>query len=311
VNKIEENDSIKATIFNIQHYSIHDGPGIRTSVFLKGCFLRCIWCQNPESQNLKSELFYFQEKCTGCGRCVEICPERAVQINNSKSIIDRTKCIGCGQCVQACPGEARSLIGKEMTVHEVFQNVKGDEVFYKRSNGGMTLTGGDPLFHPHFSRELLSLCRRAGIHTALETCGHADWETLKDTLQYVDLVLFDIKHMNPGKHQEYTGVSNDLILANARKIYHELGLPIWARIPVVPGYSDSIENIKATARFVAEELSPSVPVQILAYHQLGESKYERSGKNIRCFSITPPSHERMQEIKNQIDSYGLETRIGG
>jgi pyruvate formate lyase activating enzyme len=311
VNTIEENNNIKATIFNIQHYSIHDGPGIRTSVFLKGCFLRCIWCQNPESQAVKPELFYFKEKCTGCGRCVEICPERAIQIENLKSSTDRKKCKGCGRCVLTCPGEARSLVGKEMGVQEVFQNVKGDEVFYKRSNGGVTLTGGEPLFHPYFSRNLLSLCRQSGIHTALETCGYADWETFKDVLQYVDLVLFDFKHMNTGKHQEYTGVPNDLILANARKIYHELKLPIWARIPIVPGYNDSTENIKATARYVAAKLGPSVPVQILAYHQLGESKYERSGKNTGCFSITPPSGERMQEIKKEIDSYGLETRIGG
>jgi pyruvate formate lyase activating enzyme len=311
VNKIKGNDGTKAIIFNIQHYSIHDGPGIRTSVFLKGCFLRCIWCQNPESQTLKPELFYFQEKCTGCGRCVEICPERAIQINNSQSIIDRNKCKGCGQCVQACPGEARSLMGKEMPVQDVFQNVKGDEVFYKRSNGGVTLTGGDPLFHPYFSRNLLSLCQQAGIHTALETCGCTDWDTFKDILRYVDLVLYDFKHMNSGKHQEYTGVPNDLIIANARKIYHELKLPLWARIPIVPGYNDSEEDINATARFVADELGPSVPVQLLAYHQLGESKYQRSGKNNRCFSITPPSEERMQEIKNKIGSYGLETRIGG
>ena len=182
MSKLKENDNIKGQIFNIQHYSIHDGPGIRTNVFLKGCFLRCIWCQNPESQSLKPELLYFREKCTGCGKCVAVCPANAIQIIEAKSYTYRNKCSGSGQCTQVCPNEARSLIGKEMAVQEVFQKVKGDEIFYKRSNGGVTLTGGEPLFQPDFSRNILSLCRQSGIHTIIETCGYADWEPFKGSV---------------------------------------------------------------------------------------------------------------------------------
>jgi pyruvate formate lyase activating enzyme len=301
----------KGIIFNIQHYSIHDGPGIRTDVFLKGCSLQCVWCQNPESHSLSPELYYFQEKCTGCGRCVATCLEKAIQIIEVKSITDRKKCEACGQCVQICPNDARKLVGTEMTVEEVFKKVKGDELFYKRSKGGMTLTGGEPLFQPDFSKKLLSLCRQAGIHTALETCGYANWETLKDILQDVDLVLFDLKHMDSKKHLEYTGVPNEMILENARKIHHTLKIPMWVRIPVIPGYNDSVENIRATAQFVAKELSPSVPVHLLAYHRLGETKYERLGKEGKNLAIAPPSSEHMTELQKMVAAYGLETQIGG
>jgi len=311
VSKLKENDNIKGQIFNIQHYSIHDGPGIRTNVFLKGCFLRCIWCQNPESQSLKPELLYFREKCTGCGKCVAVCPANAIQIIEAKSYTYRNKCSGSGQCTQVCPNEARSLIGKEMAVQEVFQKVKGDEIFYKRSNGGVTLTGGEPLFQPDFSRNILSLCRQSGIHTIIETCGYADWEPFKDVLQYTDLVLYDLKHMDSEKHREYTGVPNTLILDNVRKIYHELKIPIWVRVPIIPGYNDSAQNIHAVSDFVATELGRSVPVHFLAYHQLGESKYERLGKEGKNISIIPPADEHMLEVQKIAASYGLETYIGG
>jgi len=304
-------ENVKGVIFNIQHYSIHDGPGIRTDVFLKGCFLRCIWCQNPESQSRKPELFYLKEKCTGCGKCVEVCPMNAVQIIEAKSSTNRQKCQTSGQCIQVCPNEARTLMGKEMTVQEVFQDVKGDEIFYKRSSGGVTLTGGEPLFQPHFSQALLSLYRQAGIHTAIETCGYAAWATFKDILQYVDLVLYDLKHLNSEKHHEYTGVPNDLILNNVRKIYHELRIPLWARIPIIPGYNDSVQNIQATARFVATELGTSVPVYLLAYHQLGEIKYERLTKEGNSPSITPPTDGHLLELQKVFVSYGLDTHIGG
>jgi pyruvate formate lyase activating enzyme len=308
---LRENDNVKGIIFNIQHYSIHDGPGIRTDVFLKGCFLRCIWCQNPESQSLKPELFYFKEKCSGCGRCIAVCPEKAIRIESAKSITDRGRCQGSGRCAQFCPNEARSLMGKEMSVQEVFGEVKGDEIFYKRSGGGVTLTGGEPLFQPDFSRNLLSLCRQCRIHTAIETCGYGGWDIFKDVLQYVDLVLFDLKHMDPGKYSEYTGVPNDLILENARKIYHELKKPIWARIPIIPGYNDSVRNIHDTARFVATELGTAVPVYLLPYHRLGESKYEKLDREEKGISITPPSDGHMLDLQQITKSYGLDARIGG
>ena len=300
----------KGTVFNIQHYSIHDGPGIRTSVFLKGCFLHCIWCQNPESQSAKPELFYFTEKCTGCGRGVAACPANAIRVIESISVTDRNICNGSGQCVQVCPNEARRLAGEEMTAEEVFQRVKSDEIFYRRSSGGVTLTGGDPLFQPAFSENILSLCRQARIHTAIETCGYISWEILREVLQYTDLVLYDLKHMDCEKHREYTGVPNSLILDNVRKIY-ELGIPLWIRVPVIPGYNDSVENIGETGRFVATELDASVTVHLLAYHRLGESKYERLGVTGKNMSIIPPTDEHMLEIRDILASHGLEVQIGG
>ncbi len=311
MSNLKHKDEVTGIIFNIQHYSIHDGPGIRTDVFLKGCFLRCVWCQNPESQSLKPELFYFKEKCAGCGKCTEVCATQAIRIEDRKSITESIKCDGCGKCVQVCPNEARSLVGKEMSVQEVFRIIKGDEMFYKRSNGGVTLTGGEPLFQPLFSRNLLTICRQAGIHTAIETCGYADWDIFKDILQYVNLVLFDLKHMNSDKHMEYTGVPNELILNNFRRVYHELKIPVWARIPVIPGYNDSVQNINATAEFVSYELGKSIPVYLLAYHRLGESKYEKLFRESINISISPPSDENMLKLQEIITSYGLDTHIGG
>lgn len=301
----------KGIVFNIQRYSIHDGPGIRTSVFLKGCFLRCIWCQNPESQSPNAELLFLAERCTGCGRCVAACPAHAVRMSESKSVTARDECKGSGNCVQVCPHEARSLMGKEMTAAEVFRTIKSDELFYKRSKGGVTLTGGEPLFQPDFSKDILSLCRQAGIHTAVETCGYAEWKAFKDVLQYADLVLYDLKHMDSEKHREYTGVPNHRILENAGRIHHELGIPLWIRIPVVPGYNDSAANFRETARFIAAELDQSIPVHLLAYHRLGESKYERLGMAGKDLSIVPPTDEHMLELRAIIASYGLEVIIGG
>ncbi len=302
---------VKGIVFNIQHYSIHDGPGIRTDVFLKGCFLHCVWCQNPESQSLEPEIFCFKEKCTGCGRCVAACPTQAIQLKEAKSITDRNKCRGSGKCAEVCPYEARVLMGKEIGVQEVFQEINKDDIFYQRSKGGVTLTGGEPLFQPRFSRTLLTICQEAGIHTAIETSGYADWQIFKDILRSVNLVLFDLKHMRSDRHEEYTGVPNGLILDNLRRIHHELKIPIWARVPIIPGYNDSVINIRATAKFVASELGTSVPVHILAYHRLGESKYERLTGEKRMIAISPPSDERMLELQTIVNSYGLETHIAG
>jgi pyruvate formate lyase activating enzyme len=302
---------VKGVIFNIQHYSIHDGPGIRTTVFMKGCPLSCVWCQNPESQTLLPEIFFNSEKCTGCGKCVQVCNEKAITIFEGKSRTDRMLCKGQGKCAEVCPNEARTLMGKYMTAAEVFKDVAGDDIFYKRSGGGVTLSGGEPLAQPEFSTSILKMCKEAGIHTAIETCGLARWEIFKEVLKYVDLVLYDFKDMVLEQHKKHTGVSNDLILENVQRIHHELSIPIWARVPVIPGYNDSIENIEATAKFIANELSPSIKVCLLPYHKLGETKYERMEKPRKLVSIELPTEEHMAELKSVVESFGLIAQIGG
>lgn len=306
-----EAESTKGVIFNVQHYSIHDGPGIRTTVFMKGCALRCLWCQNPESQSTRPELFFDGEQCKGCGTCVQACPEGAIELYDGRSWTNRKLCMGAGKCAEVCPHEARNVMGRYVTAEEVFKKVAGDAIFYQRSGGGVTLSGGEPLAQPRFAMSLLKLCKDASIHTALDTCGYAPWDTVRQVLDYVDLVLYDFKHMDPVEHEKCTEVSNDLILDNARKIHHELSIPILARVPIIPGYNDSVENIEATARFIATELGNSIKVHLLPYHRLGETKYERLEKPGKSVSIEPPSEERMLGLKKIVESFGLTAYIGG
>lgn len=306
-----EAQEARGVIFNIQHYSIHDGPGIRTTVFLKGCPLRCTWCQNPESQAFLPQLFFVGENCTGCGKCADACPERAIEIRDGRSRTNRELCRAQGKCVEACPNEARSLMGRYATAQEVFEDVNGDAIFYARSGGGVTLSGGEPLAQPEFATSLLKLCKAVGLHTAIDTCGYARWETARRILEYVDLVLYDFKHMDPMLHEKWTGVRNELILENARRIHHELSIPVLARVPLVPGHNDSLENIEATARFIANELGRSVKVHLLPYHKLGEAKYERLEMPGKSVSIEPPSDERMSELQNIVESFGLACIVGG
>jgi len=297
-------------VFNIQRYCIHDGPGIRTTVFINGCPLKCFWCQNPEGQSIRPQIFLNKDRCTGCGRCVSACPKGIIEIFGGKSRTNRDVCDGCGKCVEACPNEARSLVGRWVSAEEVFDLVKKDYIFYEKSGGGVTLSGGDPLAQPEFSIAILKLCKDNNIHTAIETCGHAPWKTVKEVLQYVDLVLYDFKHMDPEKHKQYTGVSNNLILENVKRICHELSKPVWARIPIIPGYNDSPDNIESTAKFI-KELGKSIQqVNLLPYHRLGETKFERLEKEYP-FSIEPPSEEHLTNIKKIFESYGLITYIGG
>jgi pyruvate formate lyase activating enzyme len=300
----------EGTIFDIQQYSIHDGPGIRTTVFFKGCPLGCHWCQNPESQLRAPQLWFDSRKCTGCGKCVAACPQKIIEIVDKKSRVDRPKCAGCGTCSTVCPNEARKIIGKLVSVREVFKAVYDDLIFYESSGGGVTLSGGEPLLQPEFAIDILRLCKENGLHTALETSGFASWETFSNVLKYTDLVLFDLKYMDSEAHKSYTGVPNELILSNLVKINKELHIPILARIPVIPGYNNSEENINSTAKFILDKLDSSVKVHLLAYHRLGEPKYEQLGLKNET-SINPPSEKEMIKLKQIIESFGLTAFIGG
>ena len=271
-----------AIVFNIQGYSIHDGPGIRTTVFLKGCPLRCQWCQNPESQTSQCETFIHAELCEGCEGCVE-----------------------------PCPRGAREVVGRAMSVAEVFAELAKESLFYAHSGGGVTLSGGEPLFSPAFAAELLARCKQAGWHTALDTCGYASWHSVCQVLEHVDLVLFDLKHMDSRQHFAGTGMPNERILENARRICHELRVPMWARIPVIPGYNDSTDNMTATARFIAEELSPSLPVYLHPYHRFGEGKWEQFRRPAAHRRFDPPAESHLHGIRRLFESRGLNVFRGG
>lgn len=292
-------------VFNIQHYSIHDGPGIRTTVFLKGCPLKCLWCQNPESQIPAPEIMLDKEKCSGCGRCVSICPEGAVLLKDGKSATDRKKCVGCGTCTGDCTSVARSMMGYSITAGDVFEDVNKDAVFYESANGGVTISGGDPVFQPDFSAAILKLCKNAGMHTAVETCGFGKWEAMKRILTHADLVLYDVKQMDSDAHKICTGAPNDLILENAKRIRHLLNLPMIVRVPVVPGYNDSIENIERLGEFVRTELGCDIEIHLLPYHRLGVGKNEQLEKDQPLKDLKPPEQTHMEKLRELLRAMGL------
>jgi len=297
----------KGLIFDIQRYSIHDGPGIRTLVFMKGCPLGCIWCCNPESQSPSQEIMVTPNKCIGCKKCVEVCPTGAAE--KKDPLEARELCIVCGSCVKACPSTARQLVGHYMSLEEVIEEVEKDLLFYRRSGGGITVTGGEPLMQADFVRMLLKRCQEKGIHTALETCGYAEWEDFKKVLEYVDLTLYDIKYMNSEKHRELIGAGNELILQNAKKVA-KLGKDMVIRVPVIPDCNDSLENMEAIAEF-ARTLEGVEEIHLLPYHRLGESKYDRLGKNYKLKGVKPLDKESLSKQKKVIESYQLKVQVGG
>lgn len=309
-----EEMKLTAPVFSIQNYCIHDGPGIRVTVFVKGCPLRCLWCANPESNVSTPQLMIYKNKCVGCGKCVSACALGGITIvqegEKAFSVTDRQKCINCGSCVDSCLLGAREIAGKDMTVEEVFRQIIQDKIFMDASNGGMTISGGEALSHPEFSRALFRACKKNGIHTAIETSSFAPRETIDQVFEFVDLGLLDIKHMNPDAHKRLTGVDNRLILENIKHIHNDLGVETIIRVPVITGLNDDEENISATARFVRNELGQNVAVHLLAYHRMGESKNESLGKAMNL-SIEIPTDAYMQKLKALVESEGLTAQIGG
>lgn len=297
--------SVTGTIFNIQHYCIHDGPGIRTCIFIKGCPLRCLWCQNPESQSVQNQILFNKDKCIGCHACVQVCLSSAVKIFDGKAKTDRKLCNGCGRCIKACMQEARSIMGYAITADEVLRQVEQDRLFYDSSGGGVTITGGETLAQPEFSTAILQLCREAKINTAIETCGFARWDVLKPVLEYVDLVLFDIKHMDTMEHKKCTGVGNELILSNLKRLSNELEVPVIVRSPIVPRYNDSNENIRSMAKFIKEQIPSCIEINLLPYHSLGEGKKEQLEAENHKFKSFTPAEERIRELKEIIAGFGL------
>lgn len=304
----------KGRVFNIQRYSIHDGGGIRTLVFLKACPLRCLWCCNPESQKSEPELGFIESRCVGnrgCGApCLPACPVGAIHLNGlGKPVIDRVVCDACGRCADVCGKDALRVVGREMTVDEVMAEVEKDRAFYRRSGGGMTVGGGEPLAQHRFTAELLKAAQEAYLHTALETCGHAPWSHLEAVLKHVDLVQFDLKHLDPVKHQELMGESNELILGNLKRVLSvKAPRDVIIRIPVVPGCNDSVDNIRETARFVAR-LGFS-QAELIPYHRLGLSKYAQYGMVYPMAGCQPSPQEHLDELRKIVRESGLTETAG-
>lgn len=268
----------KAIVFDIQKFSIHDGPGIRTTVFLKGCPLRCVWCHNPESWRPEPELLFTAARCTGCRRCAEVCPAGGHAFTaEGRHELDRAACVRCGKCVEQCPAEALELCGRSLTVEEVMTEVRKDRVFYENSGGGMTLSGGEPMMRPEFTFALLDAAKKEGIHTALESCGFAPREEFERILPVTDLFLFDIKTMDEAKHLRLTGRDNRLILSNL-EFLSGAGAEIVLRCPLVPGLNDTPGELARIGE-LAERLSGVTGIDVEPYHPLGVSKAERLGQS--------------------------------
>ena len=292
-------------IFSIQKCSIHDGDGLRTLVFFKGCPLKCLWCANPESLSYQPEIMESPVRCIACEACKAACPNSAISGGYS---IDRSLCAKCFKCVDICYAESKRIAGKNYSIEELYKEIEKDRPFYSLYGGGVTFTGGEPLTHASYLKEIANKCHDNRINVVVESCGYGNYEDFKQALPYIDAMFIDIKHIDPTKHKMLTGMDNALILDNTRRI-SEFGIPITVRTPIVPGYTDTLENISGISEFIST--IPTIKeYELLPYHNLGESKYNSLGTPYALKGVSPPSSQEMGklvECSNKIlQSHGKE-----
>jgi len=306
-----EDRKTTGAIFNIQKFSVHDGPGIRTIVFLKGCPMTCQWCSNPESHSIRPQIAYNQARCLGtdkCDRCIAACPRNAIAKGSDNTLtIDRDLCRSCEtlDCAKVCPSRGIIVYGENKSVQEILDSVEQDAIFYARSGGGMTLSGGEPLMQPEFALALLREAKKRRIKTAIETCGHIPWETLREAAPLLNSVLFDLKTMDTLRHKETTGVGNERILENLKKLLAEFpGLPVLVRTPIVPGFNNTEQDAEAIGRFLKGYAA--VTYEALPYHRLGTQKYTFLGMHYPLGDISLPdgATEKFQTIVDKARKAG-------
>lgn len=300
-----------AFLFDIKRFSINDGPGVRVTVFFKGCPLSCKWCHNPESQSFKTEKLYNKNKCIGCDSCVEICPENALTLTKTEGIItDFEKCVLCGKCADVCPTHATEISGKEYSEDEILSIVLKETNMMDFSDGGVTFSGGEPLMYPEVLKKLLIRCGEENIHRAVDTCGYVKTLVIEKIMPYTDLFLYDLKLMDSEQHKKWTGVNNELILENLRFISDNLK-PFHIRIPLVDGVNSDDENIEETISFLLSLKRKPDVVGLLPYHNIAQKKYEKLGKIYDDEGMLEPSKERQKRILEKFIQNGLTARIGG
>ncbi len=299
---------IQGTILRIERFAIHDGPGIRTTVFLKGCPLRCAWCHSPESQSTHPEFMPHKDRCVQCASCTDACPFHAAPPAASDGPVAPAECTTCGACAEACPTGARELVGRTMSIEALMAEIERDRIFYDESNGGVTFSGGEPFMQPVFLANMARSCRAAGIHVAIETCGHADTRALLDVADDTDLFLFDLKLLDDRRHREYTGASNVLILRNLERLI-ETPAEIRVRFPLIPGVNDDDGNVRAVGALLAS--LGLTRIDVLPYHRAGLAKYDRLHRSYRLPETEPPTADRQTHVVRLLESCGLIVQPGG
>jgi pyruvate formate lyase activating enzyme len=299
---MDKNGTTTGLVLRIERSSIHDGQGLRTVIFLKGCPLRCIWCSTPESQNYRPELGYARNRCRGCGTCVQICPVGALEPTeeDGRIRVDRSKCRGCFACAAECPTGALKNYGTPMSVKDVVAEISRDEVFFFHSGGGVTISGGEPLSQPNFTAAVLKECKRLGIHTAIETCLFAPWNSVELVLPWLDVLYTDIKVMDSGLHRQWTGTDNTLILENLKRIDRSAyPVEIIVRIPLIPGVTDTDKNLSDTVEFLCS-IKKLKDIELLPYHRLGTDTYMHLGREYLLKDLVPPSQEKVLERRRYL-----------